>query len=137
MENSSYSGFGGFREHDQEFHTILSKMKTKRTKKAFLIIFLVVLALVFAGSLLNLLMEYWQIKEIGPQYTSVFWTNFYARILTHVVGFLIIFIALFLNLLFLKRFAIEKNFDNAFVKKKWPYVLLSTILSLADRKSVV
>ena len=131
MQNSSYSGFGGFHEHDHEFHTILSKMKTKRTKKAFLIVLILFFVLLFAGSLLNLLMEYWQIKEIGPRYTSVFWINFYARVLTHVAGFAVIFIALLINLFFLKRFALEKNFDNAFVRKKWPYLALSIILSLA------
>ncbi len=133
MKGFSHSGFGGFDQFhndDMDFKTAAEKFKNGKTKLWIILAAILLLFAMIISPLYNLLMEYWQIQEIGQAYTSVFWTNFFARALTQSIGFILIFAVLFINLFCLKRTAIMPNISVGFVKKKWPYVLLSLILSL-------
>ncbi|MBE7034745.1 MAG: hypothetical protein E7402_01295 [Ruminococcaceae bacterium] len=104
----------------------------KKRKPVFWIILAAVF--VFAACVVSpaykLLMEFLQIQEIGEAYTSLFFTNLWARVATLSVGFIIIFAFFTVNILLIKKIAVTPNFHAAFLQKKWPYLLLSVVLSL-------
>ncbi len=128
MNQFNQSGFHGF--DDGEFKNAVKNFKMTRRKKWVFIILAIALVLALsAGTLFSELMEYLQIKEIGSQFTGVYWTNLYAKIGTQVVGFFIIFAAFFVHALVIKKLAVEPNFNAPFLKKKWPYLLASLVLS--------
>ncbi len=125
-----FSGFDGFDRSD-DFSDVVKKFSKKRKKGFWITLTVIVLAVVALVSSYDLIMEYWQIQEIGENYTSVFWTNLWARVLTQGIGFLLVFLVLWLNLSLLKRFALVKAFDFSVLKKRWPYLIGSLVLSLA------
>jgi len=47
--------------------------------------------------------EYLKIKEIGENYTSIFFTNFYMKMAMFIVAFLIIYISVFINNKIIKK----------------------------------
>ena len=105
-----FSGFDGFDRSD-DFSDVVKKFSKKRKKGFWITLTVIVLAVVALVSSYDLIMEYWQIQEIGENYTSVFWINLWARVLTQGIGFLLVFLVLWLNLSLLKRFALVKAFD--------------------------
>ncbi len=97
----------------------------------WIVIAIIVAAFSFVISpIYNAIMEYWQLKEIGQAYTSVFWTNLIARVATQTMGFVLIFAVLLFNSFLICSIAVKPNFQNRFLSKKWPYVLLSALLAL-------
>ncbi len=125
--NHSYNDFGG---ENPNYKDIFTKHNQGKMKK-WLIVLIAFLVLVTAlGGLYNFLMEYIQIREIGEKYTSVFWTNILAKLFTQAVWFFITFLALGVNLFVLKKQVIERLSAAPFLRKKWPYLLLSLVLSL-------
>jgi len=131
--NNDFSGFGFDSEND-EFRQAVKNFKDKKPHftKRFLVLVVVALLLFYGLSQgYSLLMEYWQIQEIGTQYTSVFWTQFWSRLLTQTVGFVLIFILTTINVFFIRKFAVIKNFSHSFLQKKWPYLVVCLLLSLS------
>lgn len=111
--------------------------KRPRVLKLGLIIAAVLLILlVFSTFGASLMMEYWQIKEINPDYTSIFFTNIWARLLTAALGFLFFFAVLLINVFTFRRCAVVKYFENEFIKKKWPYVLLCLAISIFASRGI-
>ncbi|MBR6729567.1 MAG: UPF0182 family protein [Clostridia bacterium] len=132
MNHFSGSDFQDFNWENHDFKETIQNMKKPRFGKGLLIaaVLIAVLAFLLSG-LYSIYMAYLQIQEIGEQYTSVFLTNLAVRILTQALGFVVIFILTAVNVCFIKRFAVLENFDYAFLKKKWPYLLLCLFLSFS------
>lgn len=105
--------------------------KPKHATAWIVTILLVILAAAVLVSGYHFLMEYWQIKEIGPNFTGVFWTNLIAKAATQTVGFILLFVLLLVNILLIKNLAVNRLLELSFLKKKWPYVVLSFALALA------
>lgn len=122
------NGFSGFEEKD---YKKIFKMNGKKRKVFGILIAVIVLLLLIGKVGYNLLMEYWQIQEIGKNYVSIFWTNLFARVLTRTIGFLLTFAIVAANLFLLKKVAITKNFSGGFLLKKWPYLLVSLVLAFS------
>lgn len=81
-------------------------------------------------------MEYWQIEEIGKNFTGIFWTNLIARGATWAGGFLILFAVFLVNLFFIKKIAVSKYSSIGFLRKKWPYVIVCFLLALLLSKGI-
>ena len=127
--NGNFDGFGNAKEMAQKFREQKNKMSGK--KKATIIVLLVVmLVFVFAGRILNLVMDIWQVHEIGAGFTDIFWKNFFCRLAVSLSGFLIVFIASVVNLFVLRRLAFIKHTNVRFFEKKWPYLIFSVVLSI-------
>ncbi len=122
------NGFSGFEEKD---YKKIFQMNGKKKKVFGILIIVFVLALLVCKVGYNILMEYWQIQEIGKNYVSIFWTNIFARILTRAVGFLLTFFVVAVNLFLLKKIAVKKNFSVGILLKNWPYLLASLVLSFS------
>ena len=74
--------------------------------------------------------DYMEYLEIGSQYTSVFWIDFLADILTFVISFFVFFILVFVNFLIIKKnlFSIDAYFENLKAFSKKVYTIISGIL---------
>ncbi len=105
----------------------------KKTVKRGFIITASVLGIIIAAALIigyifysNLI----QINEIGKEYVYVFLTNFSTEFYVQAVSFFVIFLFVFLNIFILRNVMrkIDINFD--YMKKIFPLVALSVILSL-------
>lgn len=109
----------------------MSKFRNPKHARVWLAVIAIVLFMIAAlVGLYHFLMEYWQIKEIGTNFTSVYWTNLSAKLLTQSIGFILLFILIAVNLLFMRRLAIIQFFGQHFFKKTWPYLIASLFLAL-------
>ncbi len=131
MNGFSSDSFGGFKKSTTDFNEVAERFKKGKRKKWIIIAVVLVLIGLIISPLYQMVMDYWQIKEIGPAYTSVFWTNLLARLLTQIVGFVLIFLILMINLLLIRRIAVMPNVSTGLLQKKWFYVVLSAILALS------
>ncbi len=120
----------GFGDDQKDWTETAKQFDKKKIKRWGILALVIVLVLAVLGPLYSMLMEYWQLEEIGKNFTSLFFTNLGARAVTETVGVLLIFTVLLLNLLAIKKIAIEPNFSVGFLQKKRFYVLLSLVLSL-------
>ncbi len=129
---NGFEGFGGFSDGEnlkEKFHKQRGKMS--RGKKALFIVVAVLLLLgLFAGQILNFIMQVWQIEEIGSGYTDIFWKNFFCRLAVSASGFLLVFLVSVINLFLLRKLLFLKHTNAAFFRKKWPYLAVSALLAL-------
>lgn len=126
--NSFFNRFN--KKTTSDFASEYSKPKNTKRSKAILIAFFVLLVLiVLVKESYRFLMEYWQIKEVGPNFTDIFITNLVSKAVTQGIGFVILFILLLINILLVKKLAISRIFSFELFNKKWPYVLLSLVLA--------
>ncbi|MBE7036886.1 MAG: UPF0182 family protein [Ruminococcaceae bacterium] len=123
---------GGFNSSDfgKEVVDMIDHDKKKKIRKWIIIIGIILLLGFVISPLYRYVMEYWQIQEIGPDYTSVFWTNLLSKVVTQSVGFILIFVLLLLNVFLVRSFAIKQCVSQGFLTKKWPYVILCFVLAL-------
>ncbi len=127
---NEFHGFGGFDVHDmaEKFKRQKGNMSSKK-KGIFIAVLILVLLFIFAGRILNFVMEIWHVGEIGGAYTDIFWKNVLCRLAVFGAGFLIVFVVTLINLLLLKKLALEKYIHVALFEKKWPYVLAALLIS--------
>lgn len=76
---------------------ILDKFDKMKTRTFFIVAAVVFLVAVAIGITFNFNIELLEIGEIGEQYTSIFWTNFFIEYATMLIIFLITFLALYLT----------------------------------------
>lgn len=136
MDHFSHAGFNGFWDGKQDFKEAAGRFKKGRVRFWIVLAALAVLFALVLSPLYRLVMEYWQLREIGPSYTSIFWTNMTARVLTQSIGFVLIFGVLLINIFLIKKIAVAPNFAFGFLQKKWPYVLLCLLLALSVSSAV-
>lgn len=129
----NYNEFNDFGSNDfsdlKNSASNMSPRNKNRFKKIGKILTVLLCALILAGIFIGFLMEYWQIKEINPEFTSVFFTNIKAKILTAAAAFLISFAILTVNIFVLRKCVVLKYMQAEFLKKKWPYVIISAVLA--------
>ena len=126
--------FGNLKEKDdfskQQKHNGFSVMKKPKHWKGLLIFLavLLVLSAILTGAY-QFFMHYWQIAEVGENFTSVFWTNLLSRGITQAIGFVFLFVVLLVNVFLVKKFAVDRLVEIRFLWKKWPYVLFCIIVA--------
>lgn len=74
----------------------------------------VCVAVFIAILICGIYIDYMEYLEIGSQYTSIFWVDFFANLLTFVVSFLIFFVLILVNFYIIKKnlFSIDNYFEN-------------------------
>ncbi|MBE7027116.1 MAG: hypothetical protein E7410_06130, partial [Ruminococcaceae bacterium] len=103
--------------------------KGKGTKKLVWVLLAIIVAFI-AVALMSIVINYIEIKEIGAQYVSSFFTNIKVRIIAQMVSFLIVFIVFTINNFVLRRILIKENADLWYISKIVPMVLLTFVISL-------
>ncbi|MBE7048570.1 MAG: hypothetical protein E7393_04275 [Ruminococcaceae bacterium] len=131
MDNFSQTSWNGFESNSHDFKETMMNFKKGKVKAWGIVVIIVALLAFVLSPLYHMLMEYWQIEEIGSAYTSLYITNLTARAITQSVGFILIFLILLVNVFIVKKIGIEPNFSARFLQKKWPYVLLCLIFALS------
>lgn len=126
-----FNGFDGFGNGQRDFKQTAQHFKSKKYKWIFILAAVLLVFGFLISPLYHLLMEYWQIQEVNPSYTAIFWKNLCARVLTQSVGFVLIFAVLLIHVFCMKRIAVDKSFSHPVLHKKWPYVLLCLLLALS------
>lgn len=125
--------FNNFNSEDyQDFKNVINKIDDKNKERLKKVLKIGVIAAVIIALLwifVGYLMQYWQIKEINPDFTGVFFTNIKAKVLVVIAAFLLSFAILVLNAFSLRKYAVLKYSDSSFLKKKWPYVILCAVLA--------
>jgi len=76
---------------------ILDKFDKMKTRTFFIVAAVAFLVAIAIGVTFNFNIELLEINEIGEQYTSIFWTNFFVEYATMLMIFLVIFLALYLT----------------------------------------
>ncbi len=149
FSNGGFGGFGNFHNSDdgqtfKGFNKEDLKEKFKNQKKNFtkgkkillgIVIALVVLVALF-GTILDFVMEIWQIKEIGSGYDTVFWKSLITKVIVASSGFVVAFVLTLINLFLVRKIALLKHFQTKFFEKKWIFVLVSFVLSLIMGSSI-
>lgn len=75
-------------------------------------------------------MEYLQVQEIGRNFTTVFSKNVITQVLTHMIGFVFIFLAIFSSLLGVRKTMLGVDESFHFLKPMFPIWALSFTLAL-------
>lgn len=115
-----------------DFKNAIQDLDEKKKGRLKRLLKIGVVAAVIAAALwifLHYLMQYWQIKEINPDFTSVFFTDIKAKILTALSAFVLSFAVLCVNVFVLRRCTVLKYSNSEFLKKKWPYFILCAVLA--------
>lgn len=131
--NQFHNGFGRENhgnEHESGGSGRVTFRKLKHAGRWIAVLAVVLLAVALLSGLYHFLMRYWQLQEIGPDFTSVYWTNLFAKAATQSVGFVLLFVLIAVNLFFIKNLAITQFFKHPFFEKKWPYLVISLLLAL-------
>ncbi|BCS81799.1 UPF0182 family membrane protein [Anaerocellum diazotrophicum] len=109
--------------------------KTKRIlKRAGFVLALLILAAIVFSIAFDLFLELIQIREIGKNFISVFWKNFYVKLSVQIVSFVILFFVFFTN-----NAIVKKNVERivgkiGFLKKNILNIILSIFLALVTSK---
>lgn len=109
--------------------------KTKRIlKRAGFGLALLILAAIVFSIAFDLFLELIQIREIGKNFVSVFWKNFYVKLSVQIISFVILFFVFFIN-----NAIVKKNIERivgkiGFLKKNIPNIILSIFLALVTSK---
>jgi len=102
----------------------------KRLKKWFFIISALVILLIIVAISIGFILELIQINEIGKNFVSIFWKNFWVKILTQIISLIIVFL-----LFFITNIVIKKNIQNIsksfiFIRKNIINFIVSFIIAL-------
>lgn len=132
---NGFNGFGNFQDGNHDMEDFAEKFKQQkgkmtRGKKIFLIVLaVVILFFLFAGRILEFVMEIWKINEIGSGFTDIFWKNLFCKALVSAGGFLVVFLVSSANLFALRKFGIIPHTNAAIFQKKWPYWAFAFLFS--------
>lgn len=109
-----------------DYYKEKSKKKYMRT---LIIILSAISLLLIAGLLFGILTEYLEVKEIGKEYTDVFWINFNIKIVAQVTSFIVVFLIFLTTTLMIRSNILAKDSKLEFLRKTAPIVLFSFIIS--------
>jgi len=117
---------------------IIYDYKKENTKKVlkrigFVLALLILIAIAFSIAF-DLFLELIQIREIGKNFVSVFWKNFYVKLSVQIISFVILFFVFFIN-----NAIVKKNVERivgkiGFLKKNILNIILSLFLALVTSK---
>lgn len=106
-----------------------NEKKKRNYTGLFVTILTIISLLLVAGLLFGIFTEYLQVKEIGENYTDVFWINFNVKIATQLASFIFVFVIFVVSTLVIRKNILVKNNTLEFLKKTTPILLLSFIIS--------
>lgn len=134
---SENEGFRGFNKEDlKEKFKNQNKNFTKGKKiLTGAIIALVVLIALF-GTILDFVMEIWQIQEIGSGYDTVFWKSLLTKVIVASSGFIVAFVLTLINLFLVRKIALLKHFEAKIFEKKWIFIAIAFVISLILGSSI-
>ncbi len=99
------------------------------SKKTILIIIACIIA-ILSYNISKYFFEYVELKEIGEQYTMVFFTNLVAMLSVRATSFAVIFISVLMSLLFVRMNVSSVGIDAGIIKTKRISVLISVLSAL-------
>ena len=102
--------------------------KRNLKKPAFFISILIALALIYSGG--KIFFDYIEIKEIGENYTSVFFTNLYAMLSIRAISFVVVFVSLALSILFVRKNIRSLGLDRGIIETKRVSFLISFLVAI-------
>ncbi len=120
---------------DMNFDSITVK-NPKKAVKIISLVLAVLLILMVGGYAVSLFVEYIQIKEIGEQFTSNFWTNFNVKILSQAISLLVIFLMFYITNLLLKKVILTRHPDWYVLKRHWIWILFSAVIAFAGSSMI-
>ena len=100
--------------------------KMKRITVLWVILLVLLAAALVAGSMY---IQYIQVREVGAQYTEVYWTNLRVSIVSQICSFLVVFILFTINNLVIRKLAWREHNDLKIISKLMPMLL--TTLAIA------
>lgn len=111
-------------EYDYDYEQSMKKVKKYSILAAIVLIVLYLLITFF-----SYYVDYIEIRELGEQYTSVFFTNLTAQLSTQFFGLLAVLIILYVTFLIVKRVCLKQGLENKFLKKQGIFFLLFLMIS--------
>jgi len=101
----------------------------KNAKRGAIIAVIIAVLVVLGAVALTIYVNYIQIKEIGEQFTKIFWINLNMGVLAWIISFVFVFAVLLIN-----GFLLRTNLNNSNVghwfRKRWVVVLVFGIVAL-------
>ncbi len=104
------------------------KLKSKKMWGVALVALLVIAILSIWG--FDLYLEYSQIKEIGDDFTEVFFTNMKAKIITQLVCFLFVLVVFYISFSSIKLSLLKIDGTYSFLKRRFMIIVPSVIMAL-------
>ncbi len=117
-----------FNEKDfQNAKTVnIQNAKVRKHFIPWVLILIVLAALVLAGSMY---IQYIQIREVGAQYTEVYWTNLRVGALSQICSFLVVFLLFTVNNLIVRKLAWREHNDLKVISKLMPMLLITAVIA--------
>lgn len=79
---------------------------------------------------ISLFYDYTEIKEIGEAYINILFTNLSLKIITQLLGFIILFILISCSIFILRRNLMLMGAESGILRKRLVFVVISFILSI-------
>ena len=95
-------------EYDYNYEQGMKKVKKYSVLAAAILILRYLIATYF-----SYYVDYIEVRELGEQYTSVFFTNLTAQLSTQLFGLLAVFLLLYVTFLIVKRVCLKQVFEKA------------------------
>lgn len=111
-------------EYDYDYEKSMKKVKKYSVLAAVVLILLYLIITFF-----SYYVDYIEVRELGEQYTSAFFTNLTAQIATQLFGLLAVFFLLYVTFFIVKRVCLKQSLENRFLKKQGLFVLLFLVIS--------
>ena len=103
--------------------------KVKKIVKRIIITALLFVAVISVAGLYSVYTNYLEIREIGSQYTSVFFKDMFVKVAIWCASFFVIFILTLLNLLIMRKIMLGIDVTFESLKKLPAYFMLSAVIA--------
>ncbi len=100
-----------------------------RLKRYTLLWAALVLLAILAITAMSMYVQYIQIREVGAQYTDVYFTNLRVGIIAQLVSFLVVFLLFTVNNLVIRRLAWREHNDLKVISKLMPMLLVTAVIA--------
>ncbi len=104
------------------------EIQKKNKKPILFILILIALALIYSAG--KIFFDYIEIREIGEQYTSVFFTNLYAMLGVRAISFIFVFVSVMLSMLFVRNNILSMGLDRGIIETKRMSLLISLLIAI-------
>lgn len=104
----------------------MKKIPLKRIVAIAIFLVLFTLIVVFSG----VYTDYIELREIGENFTEVFWRDFNVNAITMMIAFLVFFMLVLSNLLIIRNNLISLNSAFSYLKKVFPLVIISVFVGI-------
>lgn len=118
-----------FEEQDYKRAKSANSKKMSKWMRISIWVLAVVAVILVLGFGLSFFIDYVQIKEIGDQYTDIFWTNIRVKLIAQVVSLLLIFLLFMVNNIIIRRISWKEHHDLLIVSRLMPMVLITFIIA--------